>query len=56
MDQETAAVKIQSIWRMWVVRKRYAETDSESDYSWDSLDMAEACAMRAYHNFHCGGY
>lgn len=53
MDSVTAAIKIQSVWRMWIVRRRYAETETESEYEWDE---AEACFERAYHNFHCGGY
>lgn len=56
MDEQTAAIKIQSVWRMWTIRKRYIDTDTESEYSWDSADMAEAFAEQECHNFHCGGY
>ena len=56
MDEQIAAIKIQSVWRMWTIRKRYVDTETESEYSWDSMDMAEASAMQSYHNFHCGGY
>lgn len=57
MDAYThAAIKIQSVWRMWRIRRDYIYQDNDSHYSWDSWDAAEAEAEYKYHMYHCGGY
>lgn len=63
-----AAIKIQSVWRMWVQMKKYEfmlydyhTNQYYEDYTEEQLiamewDACEAEFEYKYHAYHCGGY
>jgi hypothetical protein len=69
MDTYTrAAIKIQSVWRMWLQKRKYEfllhdyhtsqyyEEYTEEELRDMELDACEAEFEYKYHMFHCGGY
>ena len=58
-----AAIKIQSVWKMWKCKQQYVEwlergyiSETESEIFGRQMDACDEEAEYRYHMYHCGGY